>query len=78
MQILSRLAINNEGFVFNPMSGDSFQVSETGLFILNELRAGRAEEAVVRSLMDKYDVTMEVAQRDVADFLANLKHLGLT
>lgn len=78
MQILSRLAINNEGFVFNPMSGDSFQVSETGLFILSELRAGRVEENVVCTLTDKYDVSPEVAQRDVADFLANLKHLGLT
>jgi PqqD family protein of HPr-rel-A system len=78
MQILSKLAINNEGFVFNPMSGDSFQVSETGLFILSELRAGHSEEAIVRTLTDKYEVASEIAQRDVADFLANLKHLGLT
>lgn len=77
MQKLSRLAINDEGFVFNPNTGDSYQVSETGLFIIGALRKGQPEEAVALALTEKYDVTLQDAQRDVADFLGNLKHFGL-
>jgi hypothetical protein len=77
MQKLSRLAINDEGFVFNPNTGDSFQVSETGLLILSGLRAGHAEEAIAQTLAGKYEVSLEDAQRDVADFVANLKNFSL-
>ena len=38
MQKLLQLAISAEGFVFNPATGDSFQVSPTGLVVLNGLR----------------------------------------
>lgn len=77
MQKLSHLAINDEGFVFDPTSGDSFQVSPTGLLILGGLRAGQADEAIAQSLVEKYEVTLEDALRDVADFRASLKNLGL-
>ena len=77
MQKLAHLAINDEGFVFDPTSGDSFQVSQTGLHIISELRSGKADEAIAQSLAGKYEVSLVEAQRDVADFLANLKNLGL-
>jgi len=77
MQKLSHLAINDEGFVFDPTSGDSFQVSQTGLLILSGLRAGKADEEIAQSLAEKYEVSLEDAQRDVADFRASLKNLGL-
>ena len=77
MRKLAQLAINDEGFVFDPTSGDSFNVSETGLLILSGMRAGTADEQIAQSLAGKYEVTLEDAQRDVADFRANLKNLGL-
>ncbi len=77
MHKLSRLAINEEGFVFNPTTGDSFQVSETGLVILGKLRDGHSDEAIAQALAEKYEVSLEDAQRDVADFRASLKNLNL-
>ena len=77
MQKLAHLAVNDEGFVFNPSSGDSFQVSQTGLLILNAWRAGKADEEIAQSLVAQFEVTLEDAQRDVADFRANFKNLGL-
>jgi PqqD family protein of HPr-rel-A system len=77
MNRLARLAINDEGFVFDPANGDSFQVSLTGLHILNGIRAGHADEEIAQTLAEKYDVSLEEAQRDLADFQANLKNLGL-
>ncbi|MBM3883183.1 MAG: HPr-rel-A system PqqD family peptide chaperone [Verrucomicrobia bacterium] len=78
MQKLSRLAVSAEGFVFNPASGDSFQVSATGLRVLNALREGQAEDQIAHSLAETYQVELEDARRDVAEFCAALKSFGLT
>ena len=77
MQKLAHLAINDEGFVFDPTSGDSFQVSQTGLLILGGLKAGKADEEIARALEEKYEVSLVDAQRDVADFRASLRNLNL-
>jgi PqqD family protein of HPr-rel-A system len=77
MQKLSHLALNEEGFVFNPLTGDSFQASETGLRILKAFRDGADDAEAARRLAEEFDVAPEEAQRDVADFRSVLKSLGL-
>jgi len=77
MQKLTQLAINSEGFVFNPATGDSFQVSQTGLAILNSLRDGKSDDEIAQKINDIYEVTLENARRDLADFRGSLKSLGL-
>ena len=77
MQRLTQLAISSEGFVFNPSTGDSFQVSHSGLVILNSLRDGKSDDEIIRKLTDTYEVSLEDARHDVADFRGNLKSLGL-
>ena len=77
MRKLPYLAINDEGFIFDPTSGDSFQVSQTGLQILNGMKAGKADGEIAQALAEKFEVSLEDAQRDVADFRASLKNLNL-
>ena len=77
MQKLSHLALNEEGFVFNPLTGDSFQASETGLYILKAIRDGANDSEMARRLAEEYDVTPEEALCDVTDFRSVLKSLGL-
>jgi hypothetical protein len=77
MQKLAQLAINSEGFIFNPATGDSFQVSQTGLVILNGLRDGKSDDQIIRKLTDTYEVSLEEARHDLADFRGSLKTLGL-
>ena len=38
MSRLNRLAINDEGFIFDPETGNSFTVNGTGLFIIKLLK----------------------------------------
>jgi len=78
MRKLSQLAINDEGFIFDPLTGDSFQVSETGLFIIRRLCQEKSDEDIAADLSEEFDVTIEDAQRDVADFRGRLKNLGLS
>lgn len=77
MARLAQLAVNDEGFVFDPTTGDSYQVSGTGLLILTALRAGQADEAIALALTEKFEVSLHDAQHDVADFCGTLKNLCL-
>ena len=77
MRTLSQLALSDEGFVFDPNTGDSFQVSHTGLMLLQALKDGRGDEEAAQLLTEKYDVTLEEARRDCADFRSRLRNLNL-
>ena len=77
MSRLSRLALNEEGFVFDPATGDSFLANHCGLFIIRALGEGRGEKDIVRALTEEYDVAAEETERDVADFREQLKALSI-
>jgi len=78
MERLSQLALNDEGFAFDPSTGDSFLANSSALLIVKQLREGKDMKEVARVLVDKYCVDMEEASRDVADFWLRLKSLNLT
>ena len=71
------MALNEEGFVFDPETGSSFVVNPTGLFILKKLREGMDEEGVIRALTEEFEVDGDTARRDFYDFIEQLRILGL-
>ena len=77
MNKLNRLAINDEGFIFDPETGSSFTVNQTGLFILKLLKEGKSQEEIVEALTQEFDVSREEAARDLIDFLEQLRLNGL-
>ncbi|ADU96902.1 HPr-rel-A system PqqD family peptide chaperone [Thermovibrio ammonificans] len=74
---LNRLAINDEGFIFDPETGNSFTVNQTGLFIIKLLKEGKSEEEIVQALTEEFDVSPEEARRDLVDFIEQLRLNGL-
>ncbi|WP_297058831.1 PqqD family protein [Thermosulfurimonas sp.] len=74
---LRRLAISEEGFIFDPETGNSYTVNETGLFILEKLRQDLSPEEIARLLSQEYEVSPEEARRDLEDFLEVLTRYGL-
>jgi PqqD family protein of HPr-rel-A system len=77
MDKLKRLAINEEGFAFDPETGNSFVVNQTGLFILKKLREGLSEEEIIKVLTEEFEVDEDTARRDFYDFLEQLRILGI-
>ena len=77
MNRFAQLALSEEGFIFDPMSGQSYQVNPTGMFIFKELRADRCVSEIVLLLTDAFDVSAEEASRDVVDFIERLKRYGI-
>ncbi len=73
---LNRLAISEEGFIFDPETGDTYTVNSTGLFILNLLKQGKSENEILEKLIEEFDVNEEEAKRDLLDFLEQIKIYG--
>ena len=74
---LQHLAINEEGFIFDPLTGESFTTNKTGVFILKRLQEGKSEEQILKELMEEFDVSKETAERDLIDFIQKLKSFNL-
>jgi len=75
---LRRLAISESGFVFDPVSGQSFTVNETGLELLHLLQKSTDQQQLLDTLQQTYLGDRQQMQRDLDDFVASLtEQLGL-
>ena len=70
---LRKLAVSESGFVFDPVSGHSFTVNETGLAILKVLQQDRRLDSLRRTLSREYEVDAATLDRDLLEFLGSLR-----
>ena len=77
MERLRSLALNPDGFAFDPTTGESFTLNVTGLAILEALREGVSPIELVSRLTENFQVSDRDASRDVDDFLDHLRTLRL-
>jgi len=74
---IDRLQVNESGFAFDPQTGSTFSLNETGLKIVGLLRAGKSRDQVAARLAKDFDLDLSSAANDVDDFLLALKGLDL-
>ena len=77
MERLARLALSDEGFVFDPATGTSYTVNSTGLVVLRGLRDGLDLEAIAERLSEQCGVAADLARQDARRFRTYLGALGL-
>ena len=73
LKSVERLAISESGFVFDPVSGHSFTVNETGLAILRSLQSDRHLDSLRERLLAEYDVEKTTLDRDLLEYLGSLR-----
>ena len=73
MNRISQLAINEEGFVFDPTTGQSFTVNRGGLEILKGLKQGKEVPDIARELREVFGAVPDDVERDIGDFIGQLK-----
>jgi len=73
---LSDLMLNDRGFVFDPASGETFQLNATGLRVVRLLQSGLGHEAPLAQMIAEFDVDEHTAQRDFTEFVENVSRLG--
>jgi PqqD family protein of HPr-rel-A system len=74
---LSRMALNDEGFMFDPHTGESFLINDTARFLLDGIKQGQDAEALAAGLSEHWAIPAEQASRDVTEFLQQLRLLRL-
>lgn len=77
MKLKKNIATSESGFVFNPVTGDSFSTNPLGTEILFMLKDGKTFEEISVLVMEKYDVEQVVFEKDYDDLLAQLKAFNL-
>lgn len=74
---LPSLHLADSGFLFDPYTGLTYGLNETGAAILRWLREGADVEKAARRLAEEYDVPEETAEADMNEFYAQLSQQGL-
>jgi len=72
-EIIQRLALNDSGFVFDPMNGRSFSANDVGLYILRFLQHNYAIEALLTAVERDFDIQRGQAERDITEFCEQLR-----
>ena len=52
-------------------------LNETGAFLFEKLIEGTSKEQLIKDLMDEYDVSIELATKDVEDFILKVEREDL-
>ena len=73
MKIYSNIAVSESGYLFNPMNGDSFSTNPVATDIVQLLKEGKNEDEIKKFLFDKYDVEKSTLDRDIDEFMQELK-----
>ena len=77
-EAIRRLALSESGFVFDPVSGQSFTVNDTGLALLRLLQKSSDEQQILQRLAEDYSGNPDDMARDLEEFSASLQQqLGL-
>lgn len=73
MRLKKNIATSEEGFIFNPGTGDSFSTNEIGTEIISLLKDEKPQEIIIESICSKYDVDQNQFEKDLDDYLSQLK-----
>jgi PqqD family protein of HPr-rel-A system len=73
MSRIIQLAINDEGFVFDPATGESYTTNSTGLLILKGLKQGKSMEEMTDGLIEEFVVEKDEAESGILAFMDFLR-----
>jgi hypothetical protein len=77
MKLRKNIATSEEGFVFNPGTGDSFSTNPIGTEIISLLKEDKSLSVIIDLVCDKYDVDKNQFEKDLDDFVAQLKESSI-
>jgi len=72
MLIKGNIALSDNGFVFNPSTGDSFTMNATGKEVIMLIKEGKNINQIADLMVDKYDVDKMTLERYLLDFVNDL------
>jgi hypothetical protein len=77
MRVRKNIATSDEGFLFNPTTGDSFSTNSIGAEIINLLKKDLTLREISDEICKRYDVDPALFERDLEDFTLQLKDFSI-
>lgn len=77
MKINPNLAISDNGFAFDPLTGHSYTLNPTALEVIQKLKQGKTEEEILNDFIEEYDVAPNPIRKDLIDFIEILRRYDL-
>ncbi len=77
MRIKKNIATSENGFIFNPATGDSFSGNTLASEIILAMKSGAPAEKIKQDVLQKYEVSPDQFERDWEDWLVQLKEANL-
>ncbi len=77
MKLKSNVAVSENGFIFNPTTGESYTVNPIGLNILQHLKNQESKDTIISNLTQEFETDITAAEKDYEDFSEMLKKFGL-
>jgi hypothetical protein len=77
MKIKRNIATSENGFIFNPATGDSFSGNAMAAQLLLAMKSGKTENEIKLDILEKYDVAPGQLERDWEDWMIQLKEANL-
>ncbi len=77
MDIKKNIAISDSGFLFNPSTGDSYSMNQTGKTILELLKGGQSDTEIVEHITQHYMIDKDSVEKDLYDFKNMLENYKL-
>lgn len=74
---IKNLAMNDNGFIFDPSSGYSYSANELGIYILRLLHEGQSKEAIIEAIATEYEATTDNISSDMDHYFLMLESLDL-
>lgn len=77
MRVRKNIAVSDEGFLFNPGTGDSFSTNTIGSEIIAQLKKDKSTSEIAEDMCEKYDVDKILFERDLDEFMSVLKEYSI-
>lgn len=77
MRIKPTIAINDNGFLFDPNTGDSYTTNHVAREIIFMMKSNVPNEEIKDKIAEKYDVDEVTLEKNLIDFMAMLRHYNL-
>jgi hypothetical protein len=74
---LQNLAMNDNGFVFDPNSGYSYTSNETGILIMKLLAQGKDKAQILEAIQAEYEISEDHFSSDFDHYMLMLEALDL-
>ena len=77
MKIKPSVAISDNGFLFDPSTGESFTTNPVAREIIFMLKQGSDSFQIRSAILEKYDVDELTLEKNLIDFYSMLRHFNL-